>query len=256
MASPAHASGDEPIGYLLPVGNRYAGVALTAVSWGDDPAEEQAERVRRVNLASWYIEPEQRLKFPILLRQMLHDPKAAYYDLTPSPEVRPILEKLGFVPLNDGVLLVNLAMAAVRPPNGATVRVLEGDTTGGWLSERTIVDHVDYGCLALQIADESGWTNVLVKPARVKGLPLVELIACEDDAVVLRHIGVIARRLLRMGHVGLLLDMPLDGEGFAKRPGAGLTYLPMPSRRRRYAKNARPTRGTDYTYTELVFFPN
>jgi hypothetical protein len=249
MQSPGHRSGEEPIGHLLTAEGRYVGIGLTAVSECHDEVAAGAGPRRRVNLASWYVEPDHRLRLPVLLRGMLADPTAIYTDLTPAPMVLPILDRLGFTPLNDGVLLVNLALAACGFGTGAVVTVRDRNTeTDTWLS-RMVEDHLDYGCIALDLEHEGSVSTLVLKPVRLKRIPLIELIYCEDDKLLRQHMPAVARTLLKAGHFGLLIDSPVD-----RRQTAAIAYTPFRQRRRRLVKNAKASRRIDHTYSELVFF--
>lgn len=249
MASPGHRSGKEPIGYLLTANGSYVGIGLTAVSEHHPCAAGDAGPRRRVNLASWYVEPEHRLKLPVLLRRMLADPGAVYTDLTPAPMVIPILERLGFTPMNNGVVLVNLPVAAFGRGSAATVTPHErADGTGTW-QDRMIGDHIGYGCRVFDLVHEGGTSTLVFKPVRIKRVPLIELIYCEDDALLTRYLPAIARALVRAGYFGLLLDNPVD------RPiGAAMAFVPFRERRRRLGKNIPTPRRIDHTYSELAFF--
>lgn len=247
LASPAHVAGDLPIGHFLEANGKPVGVGLTAVA----PHSSNDGRIRRINLASWYVAPEHRWRMPVLLRRMMADKSAIYTDLSPTLEVQPLLTSLGFTPLNNGVRVVNLAAAAMLPSKYCEIDVLdEADAAKLPSCDATLLwDHVRYGCLAVRVAKDAKDDFVLLKPSHAKGVPVLQLIYCRDNAFVNRVLPDIARTLVRKGHFGLVLENALD-----ETPTRSFVNVVMPNRRKRYIRNCKPGKGTDFSYSELVFF--
>lgn len=247
MASPAHAEQKRPVGYTLQADGALVGVGLTAETpdWHPELAETGK---RRINLASWYIKPEYRWRLPVLLRKMLKDKAATYTDLSPTPKVQPILESLGFDPLNNGVLVVNLAAAAVQSCSEGTISEELSEYKDPALC-RMIKEHESYGCLSFEIADAEKSTPLLLKSSSLKRVPALEVIYCQDADLLRTCLPLLASHLVKRGYLAMVLDVPV---GVASH--TSWSQFAFPQRRRRYAKNATATNGIDRTYSEMVFF--
>jgi hypothetical protein len=251
LASPAHSAGDRPVGCLLEADGKPVGVGLTATAPRHAACAAAPEKVARINLASWYVDPEHRWRMPILLRRMMSDKKAVYTDLTPTPEVQPLLTSLGFNTLNNGVTLVNLPGAAVKPGQGYSVSGITPDDIDehATLPRGIVEDHISYGCLALRIAKSDRSEIILLKPSRAKNVPMLQMIYCADNELVRNALPDIARFLIKRCHFGLVLENEPHTD-----PTQTFVNVVMTNRRKRYIKNGKPGRGTDFTYTELAFF--
>jgi len=88
-----------------------------------------------------------------------------------------------------------------------------------------------------------------LKPRRIRRVPAVDVVFSEDNDVLRSALPSLARKLLARGYLGLILDIP---EG--TMPATNASRLVLTRSRRRFAKNGRRTRGSDYTYSELVYF--
>lgn len=247
MASPAHAEQKRPVGYTLQADGVLVGVGLTAETPDWHP-ELAATGKRRINLASWYIKPEHRWRLPVLLGKILKDKAAEYTDLSPTPNVQPILESLGFDPLNNGVLVVNLAAAAVQSCSEGTISEEIPNYNDPALS-RMIKEHESYGCLSFEIGDAEKSTPLLLKSSSLKRVPALEVIYCQDAELLRTCLPLLASHLLKRGYLAMVLDIPLGASSHST-----WSQFAFPQRRRRYAKNAKSTNGIDRTYSEMVFF--
>lgn len=244
--SPAHANGDEPLGYLLPASGEFIGVGLTAVSYRA-AGNRAAKRV--VNLSSWFVRKEHRWKLPLLLRRMMHDDQAMYTDLTPTRGVEKILGKLGFEPLNSGICAAFAPLAAAR----RSLPVLpwrrshldHAQTDAGQLIE----DHIALGCEALSIESSERHVPLLLKPTRIMGLPGMTVIYCPDHAALHAGLGAVCRAIAARGKLALLFDRPTNGPRLLP-----FGTIVLPHKPRRYARNNDPASGIDHTYSELVYF--
>ncbi len=249
LTAPAHEDGGEPIGSLVTAGGRAVGVALSAISYRQ--AQEEKPSQRLVNLCSWYIEPDHRWRMPVLLRNAMRCKSSVYTDLSPSPGVRPMLETLGFEPLNNGVDVVCVPSMALSHRGSLAVTpwhlTSSDDETSGLA--RLIADHVALGCYAFAIEAQSGPVPVIVKPFPRYGIPLAQVIYCSDAQALQRALGGVSRALLARGRVGLVIDIPVN-----RAARSSFTRLAVPSRRRRYIKNGSQNGAIDYAYSELVFF--
>lgn len=251
LASPVHHAGSHPVGYLLEANGKAVGVGLTAVGPSPRPAPNGTLAPKRINLASWYVDPDQRWRMPILLRRMMADKAAIYTDLTPTPEVQPLLKSLGFQPMNSGVTVVNLAAAALLPGAGFAVSGLRADDLGSIAEpDRTLVsDHLSYGCIGLQFKRDGQNALILMKPSYAKGIPVLQIVYCADNELVRNALPDIARFLIKKCHFCLVLE---NAPG--RVPSRSFVNVVMPMRRKRFIKNSAVGPGTDFTYSELVFF--
>ena len=249
QGSSAHRVCGEDIGQLLYVDDQPVGIGLTAVSHQPDDGAGNPRRV--VNLASWYIEPAHRWRLPMLLGKMLRDPKAVYTDLTPTPALWPLLDSLGFQPINQGVNAICIPAAAIY--HMTSHAVIDWDQ----LDKKQIPDHLievfeehrTYGCCLYAIKTPDKVVPILVKPCKLKGIPAAQIIYCDDNEVLIGAIGGLCRKLGRHGLLTLLIDI---SEHQQRRLSP--VSVPIRSRRRRFIKNGHQLNRTDFTFSELVFF--
>ncbi|MEL6621640.1 MAG: hypothetical protein AAFQ11_02045 [Pseudomonadota bacterium] len=221
-------------------------------------AERQDDRPRCRNLASWYIEPAHRWKISLLLRDVLSDRAAVYTDLTPTADVQKILKSLGFQALNDGVKVVNTAVRALRTERDTRVQEWQaasqaeaGPTALPQTETFDVVarDHVGYGCRVVELLKSDGRCRLILKPTRVKHTPAVQVIYCDDTAILDGSIGALSRWLVARGYLALIVDVAC---GSLER--TNVSQIVMPERRRRFVRNAFLEGQTDYTYSELALF--
>lgn len=246
--SPAHRASGEPLGYLLTCDGRQVGIVLAPVRLEKSRGCNKVRRV--VNLSSWYVEPDHRWRFPALLRRMMKDPDAVYTDLTASPDIRPMLESLGFRPMNNGVSIVFTPSAALlRWSSPPVVPIDKAAHPVAAELARVFSDHESYGCRLYSIESDGHSIPVVIKPTMFKGIPSARVIYCGDNRKLSAALGSLARKLLSCGVLCLLLDLPVGA-----RPSSSLVQVARPARQRRYIKNGRQGHVTDYTYSELAFF--
>lgn len=249
QASHTHRIGGEDIGQLVYAKGKPVGIGLTAVSY--QPIDHTGATRRTVNLASWFFEPAHRFRLPFMLSKLLRDKESVFTDLTPTQTVWPILDSLGFKPLNQGVRAILVPAASVY--HAKSYRVIPwtaADTSS--FSDRlieTFKEHVIYGCLPFVIETPDRAVPVLVKPCHIKGIPSAQIIYCPDNRILSDAIGGLSRKLVQHGLLVLLIDNPT---GAPTR--ASPVSVSIGSRRRRFIKNGEQTNRTDYTYSELAFF--
>lgn len=293
-ALPMHRDRGAPLGYAMKADGRIVGAGLTAVTRRPPlcsvPSADAASRccsqapTTCINLASWYVEPGQRWRMPVLLRNMMTDASAIYTDLTPTTSVQPILTALGFHAINNGVKVVATPAAALQRRGDATVRAWDGVVQSGTVEtgppcrrgnatgsatctacaadesttcvpdtadalSELLRDHVALGCLAFEIRDAHRCAHVVLKPTTIKGVRSVQLVFATDTAFTSAAIGPLSRALIARGYLALIMDIQ---PGVAEASAA--TQIALPQRRRRFIKNAVAGRGTDYAYSELVLF--
>lgn len=226
----ANAATGVPFGYLLMDGRRPAGVMLTPASPRTTPDGQDS---LIVNLSSWYIEPALRWRAVQMLRAVLRRHEAMFTDLTATPEVRSMMLAFGFVPLNDGVVVSLLPVAAALPsPQASVAELAPGNGTQLAPGTRRLLEsHQGIGCIAAVLQTGDGATPLLFRPRRLKGLPAAKLVYCESTAEVQAQLPAVARFLLRRG-IPILVH---DHQGLPSRAGQLV--------RRRGLKFARPGAG-------------
>lgn len=249
QSSHAHSIAGEGIGQLVYVKGKPVGIGLTAVSY--QPITSTGATKRTVNFASWFFEPAHRFRLPFMLNKLLRDKESVFTDLTPTQTVWPILESLGFEPLNQGVHAVCIPAASIcHAKSHAVINWNAADTSG--FSDaliQTFEEHETYGCLPYVIETPDNAVPLLVKPCRIKGIPSAQIIYCSDNQILNDAIGGLTRKLVQRGLLALLLDNPT---GAGSRPSP--VSIAIGTRRRRFIKNGEQTNRTNYTYSELAFF--
>jgi hypothetical protein len=184
-----------------------------------------------------------------MLQSVLRRHEAMFTDLTPTTEVCAMLPAFGFVPINDGVVLSTLPVAALLPGNGTKTRdLLENDLAGvsSDLRQRLAM-HRDFGCIAAAVVGQDGALPFLVRRRQVKGLPAAKLIYCPDIGRFQAALPSVARYLISHGISLLITD------------SIGQSLSPWQLRRPRGLKFAKPGAGLapepgqiDHTGSELV----
>jgi hypothetical protein len=237
---------DVPPGYLMSDGETAVGVMLTPASLREGPA---GEPVRVVNLSSWYIKPSHRWRAALMLQSVLRRHEAMFTDLTPTPEVCAMLPAFGFVPINDGVVVSALPLAAVLPGNGTKTRdLLDDDLTSYQPALRQrLTTHRDFGCIAAAVSGDGETLPFLVRRRQLKGLPAAKVIYCPDIGRFQAAMPSVARYLIGFGISLLITD------------SIGQSLSPWQLRRSRGLKFAKPGAGLapipgqiDHTGSELV----
>lgn len=242
VALGANRQAGVPLGQCLMVDGQPAGILLTLAS-----ARTRADgsQVTLVNLAGWFVEPEQRWRSPLMLRAAMRQNGAVITDLSPSAAVQPMLPALGFKPLNRGEAVIPLPLAALRPASGRVCPLGAGPQ--GWRAEIVpeLLAHESIGCIGAALVEGGNWHPLLFKRRTMKGLPVARLAYCDDLAVVHRNLAAVARYLLARGCGLLQLDIPLDGTF----PG-----VPRWGHGMKFATDATYAKGTDYVGSELCLF--
>lgn len=218
-----------PFGYLMSNGERATGVMMTPAMLRERPDGSQGAVI---NLSSWYVQPSERWRAGRMLQSLLKLHDAMFTDLTPTAEVRSMLPAFGFVPINSGVVLTVLPVAAVLPAEWAQMRPLSRRDRAVPEGFRYILErHENAGCLAGVLMTGERSVPMLFRKRWVKGMPAATLIYCPDMLHLPSAMPAIARFLVRKGVAILISDdtsVPLRagqmkrlrGLKFA-RPGAG-----------------------------------
>ncbi len=224
-----------PMGYLLMQGDVAVGLILT-------PATQRANAAGKsgliVNLSSWYIRPSHRWRGVQMMKAILTRHDAMFTDLTPTVEVQKLLPALGFEPINSGIIVTPLPVAAAFMSGRATARDLGAPDWDGldYGLKELFQAHRGIGCLSTVLQCATGNVHLLFRPRKFKGIPAAKLVYCDDLEAFNTHLPIIARYLLGQGIVLLIHDdhgLPNwafnvarpRGLKFAK-PGAGLAIRP------------------------------
>ncbi len=226
-----------PIGQIMRVKGDPVGIILTLRS-----GRSGGQSV--TNLSSWYVEERYRLLAPRMLQQVLAEPVATFTDLTPSPPVTAMMERLGFVRRNDGGAIVPLPVLALRGGDGGRVAAvdeagIEPDFTG------LIEDHRALGCLVCVLVCEGTSHPLVFSTARRKGLPTARLVYARDLAAVRRNLGPISRYLLKNG--AICLEYPANRDEVAA--GGWFSGRSRPT----FVRGAALAADVDHAYSEFVF---
>lgn len=233
-------------GYLLEASGRPVGAVLLMFSERRDPPEI------RCNIASWYVDPPYRGHAAWLSSMALKHKGVTYLNVTPAPNTWPILEAQGYRRYCDGLFF---AFPALLPgPRGIRVETVGPDHAAiDGLSDdemRTLRDQAAYGCTSLVAHAPDGPKPFVFLPFRMRSgripLPLMQLVFCRDPEDFVAVAGPLARRLLRAGRLGVIMD--------ARGPVPGLPGLYTERRGRKYFKGPGSPRLADLADTELVLF--
>lgn len=119
--------------------------------------------VRFLNTHSWYVKPDYRPQSLLLMRQAMKYKEHTHTDFTAGRQVRPLLKRLGFTPLDDRAVLL-LPMTGnsesahldelTSPESPRAARLTEDDG-------RILADHQGFGCGHLLIESEGEYCYVV-----------------------------------------------------------------------------------------------
>jgi hypothetical protein len=223
-----------PIGYLMTDGGRGVGVLITPAA-----NRERSDGTQGVvvNLSSWYVVASERWRAARMLQTVLKRHEAMFTDLTPTQDVQAMLPTFGFQPVNSGIMVTALPVAAALPAGGARVRALK--CYEPWLAEalRAVLDaHEAVGCLSAVLEVDGVFLPLLFRKRSVKGAPAAVLIYCSDLQRFQSAMPAVARFLMLRGAAVLISDdtgLPARAGQLRRkhglkfiRPGAGLAPLP------------------------------
>jgi hypothetical protein len=233
-----------PLGYLMRAAGDPAGIILTMRSVRQGP-DGTARSV--LNLSSWYVDEPHRWLAPRMLQKVLAENVDIFTDLTPSPPVREMVRRLGFVQRHEGVLLAPLAISALQFGGSAVIAPL--DEAGAWAlpveARALLADHQALGCMVAVLTVAGRVQPLVFSPTRRKQLPSARLVYAPCVADVRDHVGVIARYLLAQGVMFLEIPANRGDTAFA----AWFTTRPPPT----FARGAVDPAAVDHAYSEFVF---
>jgi hypothetical protein len=176
--------GDKPVGVLLKIQHRSPIVPKPII-----------------NLSSWYVEPDFRWYAPHMLLKATADKNSIYTDLSPSPEVYSINERIGFRTISSGQLLFPLPLTSLLPSSKAKIFALSD------IQEKSLQDDLHHFVMThhadnsetLVIDDGNGLHPVMFQIRKRRGLNCANLIYAENIKELQRHSVRVARHLLMRG---------------------------------------------------------
>ena len=230
-------------GYMLESGGRAVGVILLLFS------KARRSGDIRCNGSSWYVAPAFRgAGLSLLMRALKH--QAVHTNLSPAPNVVPILEALGYERFCKGLFAAAPSLAG---PVGRTkvVRVLDApnpENVAPTDDLRFLLDHAHFGCLSLWCETQGEGAPFVFRRRFVKALraiPVAQLIYCDSIDQLARFAGPIGRYLALRGMPFIITPAngPIPG-----LPGRYFDNKPM------YFRGSQPPQVCDLAYSEMALF--
>lgn len=236
-------------GFILRDGARVVGVYLAFYSH----REFDGRREPICNLAAWCVLEEYRSHSLRLVRAMLSQRGYTFTDLSPSGNVVPVNERLGFAHLDTTTALVP---AVPWPLWSRDVRVVADlDEIARTLSGHDLEIFADHrgAAAARHVVVVSGGTScyVMFRRDRRKRLPLFGSILYVSDPVAFRRLApwVFRHMLLRRGIPLVLAELRTVGS----RPRPSI--LLRSARPKMYRSATLRPEQVDYLYSELTCVP-
>lgn len=231
------------IGFIMRSGEVDAGVILTIPQSGKAGPGVQ----RSVNLSSWYVDQKYRWLAPLMLQKVVADNTATYTDLSPTAQVRPINERLGFECVCAGSML-RFAVPALFHSDGASLEEFSARSDRDEIAPdvaELLRDHAELGGLSAVLKVGSDRIPLVFWPVRARGLRGARVIYAPRRSDLHRYRGAIARFLLPRGIFFVEVDV---ADADAARGG-------LFSRNRAvvFAKGPFDRQRIDHAYSELVF---
>lgn len=208
-------------------------------------------RERFCNLGGWCVLPKYRLSSFRLLKAILAQDGYHFTDLTPSGNVVPINERLGFRHLDSTLLVAPNLPWPVRPGRVTSdpdriERLLTGDDRQRYL------DHREAAAARHAVLTDSGGTcHVVYRADRPKNLPFFASLVHVSDQAVFRRLfrPFTSHLLLRHRIPATLVEPRIAGH----RPRSAV-LLRSERRRMFHSPSLRPEQ-IDLLYSELVCVP-
>jgi hypothetical protein len=154
-------------GYLLECDGVVVGIVLLIFSKIDDKASV------RCSVSSWYVRSPFRGYAALLATHALRHEEVVYFNMTPAPHTRPILEAQGYRLYCAG------GFVAVPILNGRSAKA-RVELAGPWTQPgpdleateiKQLLDHVGYGCLSLIVHSAEGRLPFVFLPRHRLGIP-------------------------------------------------------------------------------------
>lgn len=202
-----------------------------------------------VNLACFYMRPGNEWMTTLFLKRLMADKSATYLDLTASPVMRQLNRKLGLTDRTAGMVIVPLALAALRPSPGVRLLTLDevADTRLEPHQRALLQAHAALGCIALVVEWQDALHPLILSPGLRKGVPGARVILAPSRALLRAAAGALARHLLPRFY--LFLDFDADSkDGFPE----ALFWTRSPPVQ---VLGVHDAETIDLTFSELVFIP-
>jgi hypothetical protein len=203
----------------------------------------------RCNLSSWYVKPRFRAYAPMLVSQATRNKSITYFNVSPAPHTRRIIEAQGFSRYCDGVFVsVPMLSGIFRREH---VKVLDArqkvEVACDAGEQDVLLQHAALGCVSLWCVTPDRAYPFVFRTRSVKSIiPVVQLLYCRDIADFARFAGPIGRFFALRGKFVTIVDAN------GKIPGLAGIFLPgkMP----KYFKGPRAPRLGDLAYSEIAIF--
>jgi len=239
LSSP-HRRNAEPIGVLMAVGEEDVGVVLTIRG----SKTGQGGKRDLINLAAWYVDEPHRWLASRMLQKVVSRQASVFTDLTPSLAVQQINQRLGFEILNEGFQVFLLPWTALRPRKQA--RIISTDKARlSDLTRATLDHHVGLGCVAAVLQTGTDHHPLIFSRTTRRNLPGARVILTSSKKLIVDHLAVVSRFLLRNG----MLFLQMDSNRADATIRSSIARWSEPT----YVKGATDRSGIDHTYSELVF---
>lgn len=234
-------TGTPRYGHLLDCNGAIVG-ALLQISTN---VSENGVPKRRVNLGSWYVDPEFRGSGMLLPVRALKPKDCTYWNMSPAPHTLPVMDRLGFTRYCRGHFL-SLPLLN-RPVGGAKVQRVTGDATEGLDSDThaLMAAHRDYGCISVVCRHGTETYPFLFIPRKRGFMRYAELIYCRKRSDFVRFAGTLGRYLALRGMPMVVLDSNNPVRGIAGK---------FVDNRPKYFKGPDRPRLWDLAYTEVPIF--
>jgi hypothetical protein len=239
LSSPSRRDA-EPVGFLMNIDGEDVGIVLTIPSERPGPGG-----TRNVfNLAAWYVDEPHRWLAPRMLQKVVAQ-DAVFTDLTPSLAAQQINPRLGFDILNEGFQVFPLLWTALRARQQA--RVISVDEAKLPNEARATIDqHARLRCVVAVLQDGADHHPLIFSRMTRRKLPGARVILTDSKKLIVDHLAVISRFLLRNG----MLFLVMDANRADAAAGGSIARWSAPT----YVKGAADRNRIDHTYSELIFF--
>ena len=231
----------EPLGYITR-GKNDEGQAVLLTFHSPLVSQEYGQAV---NCSSWYVRDKYRLFAPTMLRKICDQDGKSFTDFTPTASVEKVLAKSGYESLRYRHAVFPLHVLCVLP----SLRVVGqaealAKAKDSRLSDRTLKDHAEIGCLVFGIDTPDGVSPIVLRIITRKNvLRTAEILYAADTNLLVKALPGIARKLLWRGVMLIECSLPES------------TQVQLPYRDRgvlaRYVKGPWPEDCIDYLYSEM-----
>lgn len=229
------------VGVLLLIFSDHGGGGATGT--GDAGADGRL----RCTVSSWFVDPDYRFYASTLLKTAYRRTRCTYLNTSSEAHTRPGLLAQGYRCFAEGQVLAVPALGRRRA--GVAVRRVRGrDDAGDGPHGRLLADHAESGCISLAVAAagrEHAFVFLRRRLPRL-GLPVAQLVFCEDVADFVALHAALGRYLLRLGLPLVMVD--------AVGPVAGLPGRYLAGRMPKYAYGPTMPRLGDLAYGEDALF--